>query len=719
MLCYELSCFLIRNQVREKWTYFLFYNDREHFIRNENFLYNFLSFEPFCDIRIRSNDFTHFFLCDSVQKCESSPEFPIYLNGDRDFIFGEHKFIILGPWDIIDAFGLIFSMSHSCSHCIMSHVPVWYLSISSFFLRSWNKFRMTYRPELFWHMWCERMEEDKKFLSPIMRKFFIVRDSFIEEDHEGWNRCIELIRDDIFAYFFYGLMEEFHGLHIIFRMTFPFSKSRIHLIEESPYSDNRVGIPRSRITEIPHRHLIEPERICSILCDDIIWIDDIFQGFTHLRYHLVEFFSTFFFVVFSISLFHEVDRNESSICSLIRVGEDHPDIGECLKWLFRRNDLYIVEKFVPKSCIEKMEDCMFCPSDILIDLLPVRECCFWSKMLRIMWIHETEVIPAASCPLRHRIRLTFSREILRKLDFSPVWNMCERRLSIPCRFVAFYFREFQWQRRVDNNFGVKSLIYFWKGFSFNYELRTSSSTRAIFTTFRRTSFIKNIRSIGFSRFWFIAHSWELRIILMRNMNEWDRLTPVSLSREEPVTEFIVHFLLPESFFLSFFCEDFPSFFRGETSIFSWVYEDAIFCEGLLSYIEQISAFLFILMSFALNVFMYITSNPSKSNLTPDPSQWYLTPDPSPLEERGGKEICDCIFEIVFDFRVRNPIDMKSARFYFFCTNGIVFLLRFMNLSIQFDDKWAFITIEISNIPSKRLLSTEFESVKPPVSYNLP
>ncbi len=40
---------------------------------------------------------------------------------------------------------------------------------------------------------------------------------------------------------------------------------------------------------------------------------------------------------------------------------------------------------------------------------------------------------------------------------------------------------------------------------------------------------------------------QSRIVPMTDMYQWDRLSPVSLTRKEPITELVVHFLLPESF----------------------------------------------------------------------------------------------------------------------------------------------------------------------------
>lgn len=71
---------------------------------------------------------------------------------------------------------------------------------------------------------------------------------------------------------------------------------------------------------------------------------------------------------------------------------------------------------------------------------------------------------------------------------------------------------------------------------------------------------------------------EFRIILIRNMDEWDRFPPVSLTGKEPITELVVHFFLSESFFFCFFCEDTASITRSESIVFSRTYQYSLLTE---------------------------------------------------------------------------------------------------------------------------------------------
>ena len=63
------------------------------------------------------------------------------------------------------------------------------------------------------------------------------------------------------------------------------------------------------------------------------------------------------------------------------------------------------------------------------------------------------------------------------------------------------------------------------------------------------------------------------------MNERNRLTPITLTREEPVTKFVIDFLLSKSFFLCFFCKNLTSVYRRKIRIFHRINQEAIICKA--------------------------------------------------------------------------------------------------------------------------------------------
>lgn len=69
--------------------------------------------------------------------------------------------------------------------------------------------------------------------------------------------------------------------------------------------------------------------------------------------------------------------------------------------------------------------------------------------------------------------------------------------------------------------------------------------------------------------------WKFFDILYREMNEWYRLAPVSLTRKKPIAEFVVYFFVSETFDLGFFCENLSSFSGSESVEFSRIHENPI------------------------------------------------------------------------------------------------------------------------------------------------
>lgn len=328
----------------------------------------------------------YFFLHDSIETCDRSSKFPIYLYSDRDFIIDEHKIIILWPLCLVYRSG--FSQ---------------------------------HTPKLFGHMGCKWVEEGSKFFFPLESKFFIFWNSFIEKYHKARYRSIKFIIFDVFSYFFDGLMEELHGFHVIFGDIFRYRECPIDAIEKAPHSDDCLWIPRCCIRKPTHTHLIESESISTIFSYDIVRIDDIFEGFTHLCDDLFYLSSCSCLEEFPFFFFYTIHSDESSIRTLIGICEDHSHIGKLLKWFLRRHYTSIVEHLMPKSSIQKMKHGMLCPSYIFIDDSPVVHRLTTCECLAIFIIHIAEIIPAASSPLRHRIGLTFPREISGKFYIYPFW----------------------------------------------------------------------------------------------------------------------------------------------------------------------------------------------------------------------------------------------------------------------------------------------------------
>ncbi len=97
---------------------------------------------------------------------------------------------------------------------------------------------------------------------------------------------------------------------------------------------------------------------------------------------------------------------------------------------------------------------MFRAADIQIDIHPVLFFCLVDKVFRVFRIDETQVIPATACPLRHRIGFASERSVLVNA-VQPVGNVGERRL--PCRGRLISLDIGQCERQV--RFGAKRAVF--------------------------------------------------------------------------------------------------------------------------------------------------------------------------------------------------------------------------------------------------------------------
>lgn len=186
---------------------------------------------------------------------------------------------------------------------------------------------------------------------------------------------------------------------------------------------------------------------------------------------------------------------------------------------------------MPESRIQKMQNCMFSTSYVLIDHPPIIHRISTRKSFGIFIIHIPQIIPTTSSPLRHSIGFTIPCEIFCKMYCNPFWNSRKWRLTITRWLIFLYLRKEERKRRVNNELSGESLI----------------NTRIFYPVDHKIFF--------FSSNFYISHrplkTRKLQIILMGYMNKRNRFTPIPLSRKKPVSKFIIGFLMTKTFFLCF------------------------------------------------------------------------------------------------------------------------------------------------------------------------
>ena len=190
---------------------------------------------------------------------------------------------------------------------------------------------------------------------------------------------------------------------------------------------------------------------------------------------------------------------------------------------------------MPESCIEEVENSMLSATDVTIHFAPIFHHSWINYCLTIRRIHKTEIVPARTCPLGHGVRLSFPCEIISQANIDPFRNRRKRGFPITWWFIFFYFWEFQ------------------REIPIRQEPAGDSSREFAENCI---SFFEYI-SIEPAIIGFTCRKWLF--IFIPNMNQWNRLTPVSLTRENPISEFVIRYLFAESFFFCFFIENISGF----------------------------------------------------------------------------------------------------------------------------------------------------------------
>src|SRR5699024_12730265 len=90
------------------------------------------------------------------------------------------------------------------------------------------------------------------------------------------------------------------------------------------------------------------------------------------------------------------------------------------------NNADIIEYFMPETCIQQVKNGMLCAADVQVNRQPVFQFFGICKCFIIVRVDESQVIPAAACPLRHSICLTASFDSVFSDDLHPVLDVGTR-----------------------------------------------------------------------------------------------------------------------------------------------------------------------------------------------------------------------------------------------------------------------------------------------------
>ncbi|MNZ54507.1 hypothetical protein D3C78_724080 [compost metagenome] len=151
---------------------------------------------------------------------------------------------------------------------------------------------------------------------------------------------------------------------------------------------------------------------------------------------------------------------------------------------FRFHYADIIKHFVPETCIEQVKYGMLRSTNVQIHWKPCFLLLWGAQLLIVFRINITQVVPAAARPLRHGVGLTASLHTSLRIDrFHPLCYIGKWRLPSTRWFNRIYIR--QYQRQLINRNSLHCTVF--------------------------------------------------------QMQNWNRLSPVALTAEQPITQTIGYF----------------------------------------------------------------------------------------------------------------------------------------------------------------------------------
>ena len=203
----------------------------------------------------------------------------------------------------------------------------------------------------------------------------------VDEDHHLADSSVECKALDIFGHFLDGLVQDaqrgFVGLGFFdavqYITCFDVNYHTPCTLQKAVDAFDAVHRPRLGGFQRPHEHFVQTHRIGPVLFDDIVGIDDVAAGLTHF---------------------------------LVVRTEYHALVDEFLVGLLCRDIAQVEQQFMPESRIQEVQHRVLSAADVQIDRQPDFLLLKIYRGSIILWIHIPQIIPAASCPLRHSVGFT-------------------------------------------------------------------------------------------------------------------------------------------------------------------------------------------------------------------------------------------------------------------------------------------------------------------------
>ena len=257
-------------------------------------------------------------------------------------------------------------------------------------------------------MRCKRVEEHREDGEFCFIDGALFRNN-VHERHQRCNGGVELEVLNVIRDLLDGFVERiFHLRADRFAVDENGLQVPITLNEAAAALDAGVA-PRCGLLKVADEHFVETERICAELVYNVIRVDNVAAGLTHL-----------------LAVFTEDHAVACALC--IRFcGRDLADV---------------VEELMPETAVQQVQRGVLHAAVIPVYLMPVVECFLGCKRFIVVRIHIAQEVPGGACPLRHGVRFAHGlAAALRARGVDPIGHLRERRFAVIGRLVGINLRQ--------------------------------------------------------------------------------------------------------------------------------------------------------------------------------------------------------------------------------------------------------------------------------------
>ena len=185
-------------------------------------------------------------------------------------------------------------------------------------------------------------------------------------------------------------------------------------LEETVSTHNVLGCPRARGVQGTHGHLINTQRIGTKVACDVVRSNSILQGLTHLAVFLVDLFAVV--VELAVLLLNLSGRHVHTTGIGVGVRLDITLVVQATVRLLGADVTEVEEHLVPEPCVQQVQHRVLHTTDVEVHTARIIRAVFLrlragpvalilqvTELVRIRRIDVAQLVPGRTCPLWHDV----------------------------------------------------------------------------------------------------------------------------------------------------------------------------------------------------------------------------------------------------------------------------------------------------------------------------